>query len=180
MRGLLAALVLTLAASPAWAAHWNVDYGRSRLSFAVSWSGQPFTAAFRTWKADIAFDPADLAHSRAGVTIDIASEASADSETDSAVKGAEGMAADRFPQARFVTTGFRFKGGNTYVATGTLSLHGVTRPVVLPFNLVVAGNIAHMTGAATVLRTDFGIGGAAADAVAREVTVNVDLWATKA
>ncbi|MGH6871751.1 MAG: YceI family protein [Rhizomicrobium sp.] len=166
-------------AAPALAAHWNVDTARSRLEFSVDWSKQPLTATFKSWKADIEFDPDDLAHSKAGVTIDIGSEASGEPENDDAIKSAQGMAADKFPQARFVTTAIRFKGGNTYVATGTLALHGLTRPVKLPFNLVIAGNTAHMTGVATVMRTDFGIGDKSQDPVALPVTVNVDLWATR-
>ena len=164
---------------PASAAHWTVEISKRRLGFGVSWSKQPFTADFKSWKANIDFDPADLAHAKADVTIAIGSETSADGETDEAIKGAEGFAADKFPQAHFVTTSFRFKGGNAYVADGTLSLHGVTRPVTLPFTLTITGNTAHMTGHAALMRTDFGLGAASTDPVAHEVTVNVDLTATK-
>lgn len=164
---------------PASAAHWNVDMSKSRLGFAVSWSKQPFTANFKSWKANIDFDPVDLAHAKADVTIDIGSEVSAQDELDDAIKGAQGMAAQQFPAAHFVTTGFKSSGGNAYVTTGTLTLHGMTRPVTLPFTLTIAGNTAHMTGTAAVMRTDFGIGAPSTDPVAHEVTITVDLTATK-
>ena len=62
-----AALAVTLVATPAFAAHWTVDTARSRLGFSVQWSNEPFAATFKSWRADIAFDPADLAHSHGRV-----------------------------------------------------------------------------------------------------------------
>jgi len=116
------------------------------------------------------------------VTIDLASETSDESDFDDGLKGPQGFATAQFPAARFTATGFTHKSGNAYVAIGTLSLHGVTRPVTLPFTLVMTGKAAHMTGTATLIRTDFGIGQgmwAGTDPVAHEVTVSVDLTATR-
>lgn len=178
---LLAAL---LTASPAAAAHWNVDAARSKLGFTVQWAGQPFVGTFKSWKANIAFDPADLAHSSADVTIDVASEASGDDETDDGVKGAQGFDATRFATARFVTTAIAHKSGNDYIAHAKLTIRGVTKAVLLPFTLTIAGNTAHMLGAAQVSRMDFGVGQGGDFAkpapVAYEVMVKVDLTATKA
>jgi len=171
-----------LAAAPASAAHWSVDYAKSKLGFTVLWSKEPFSAGFKTWKADIAFDPADLAHAHADVTVDLGSEASDEPEFDEGLSGPLGFQTTRFPTARFVTTGFTHKAGNDYVATGKLSLKGVTRDVTLPFTLTLQGNQAHMKGSAVVIRTDYGIGTgtwAAPSPVAHEVTVNIDIVATK-
>ena len=72
-------LMASMTVLPVHAAqHWNVDYAKSKLGFTVNWSGEPFNAVFRSWKADIDFDPADLAHARAIITIDLASETSSD------------------------------------------------------------------------------------------------------
>lgn len=177
------ALMASIAISPACAAqHWNVDYGKSKLGFTVTWSGEPFTAVFRSWKADIDFDPADLAHARAAITIDLASETSSDSETDAGIKGSEGFATSQFPTATFRTTGFTHKTGSNYVAMGTLSLKGVSRNVTLPFTLTTSGNTAHVIGKTQVIRTDFHVGSgewAKPDPVAQSVTVNIDLTAAK-
>ena len=68
MRMLLGAMAILLAgAMPAGAATWAVDYAKSHLGFQVQWSGEAFNATFKTWKADITFDPADLAHAHAVV-----------------------------------------------------------------------------------------------------------------
>jgi polyisoprenoid-binding protein YceI len=159
-----------------------VDYAKSHLGFQVQWSGEAFNATFKSWKADITFDPADLAHAHAVVTVDLASEASDASDNDEGLKGPEGFRVAKFPSAVFETTGFTSKGGNAYVATGTLSLHGAKRPVTLPFVLTITGNQAHMTGKTAVLRTDFGLGTgdwAGETPIAHQVFITIDLTATK-
>ncbi len=182
-RSLAAMLLLSTCAVPASAAqHWAVNAAKSKLGFTVSWSGQPFTGTFRSWKADIDFDPADLAHSHANISIETGSETSGDAETDDGVKGAEGFAISQFPTALFRTTAFTHRAGNDYVAAGTLSIKGISRPVTLPFTLTLSGNTAHVVGNARVLRNDFHVGTGEwekPDPVAHEVTVNIDLTATK-
>ena len=179
----LAATALVCAASPASAAHWTVDVARSKLGFAVQWSGEPFAATFKSWKADIDFDPADLGHSHVTATIALGSEASDSPDNDDGLKGPQGFSVSQFPTARFTASSFTHQSGNAYVATGKLSLHGVERPVTLPFTLVINGATAHVTGKAEVMRTDFGLGQgewAAPTPIAHEVTISLDLTATKA
>ena len=171
-----------LAIHPALAAHWTVDYSKSRLGFTVQWSNEPFSAEFKRWNADIDFDPGDLAHAHVAVMIDLASETSDETDFDSGLKGAQGFATSQFPPARFVTGNFVRKGANAYVAQGTLTLHGISRAITLPFSLSLAGRTAHMSGTAHVLRTDFALGQgewAAPDPVSRGVAITVDLTATQ-
>ena len=170
--------VLVLA-GPASAAHWNVDTAKSKLGFTVTWNKQPFTAVFKSWKADIEFDPADLSHARADVVVDPASEASGEPDFDDGLKGPLGFDVKKFPQARFTARHFTATPGG-YTAEGTLTIRGIARPVILPFAVTLKGGEAHMVGKAVVLRTDFGVGGglwAKPDPVAHEVTVTVDLLA---
>ncbi|HEX3944110.1 MAG TPA: YceI family protein [Rhizomicrobium sp.] len=183
-RAAISIAILGLLIAPASAAQkWKLETARSKLDFTVSWGGQPFHGVFRSWKADIEFDPADLAHSHANITIDTGSESSGDPETDGGVKGAEGFASSQFPTALFRTSAFTHKAGNDYVAAGTLSIKGVSKPVTLPFTLTLSGNTARVMGKAQVIRTDFRVGTGEwekPDPVAHEVAVNIDLTATKA
>jgi polyisoprenoid-binding protein YceI len=184
MKRFVTVAALLLAASPAFAAHWNVDPAKSRLGFTVQWSGQPYSGVFKSWKAKIDFDPADLAHSSAEVVIDVTSETSGDADTDEGVKGAQGFQASQFATAHFSTTGFTHRGGNDYVANGNLTIRGISKAVTLPFTLTIAGNNAHMMGTTQVSRMDFGIGQGGDFAkpapVAYQVAIKVDLTATKA
>jgi len=178
---LVCAAVL-LAAAPASAAHWTIDYTKSKLGFSVLWSKEPFTAEFKTWKADVDFDSADLAHARADVDVTLASEASDESDFDDGLKGALGFQVSQYPHAHFVTTAFTHKLGNDYLATGRLSLRGVTKDVTLPFTLTLDGERAHMKGTATIIRTDYGVGQgiwSAPTPVAYDVTVTIDIYATR-
>ncbi len=182
-RLVLAAAVLAFSATPALAQpNWAVDYAQSKLGFSVQWSGEQFTAAFKSWKADIVFDPADLVHSRAVVSIDIGSEASDFPDNDEGLKGTQGFEASKFPVAKFATTKFTHSTGNNYVAEGTLTLHGLTKHVTLPFTLVVTGKTAHMTGKALLTRGDFGLAQgefSGETPIAHAVTVNIDLTASR-
>ena len=58
----------------------------------------------------------------------------------------------KFPTAKFEAAKFTHGQGNSYVANGTLSLHGMTKAVTLPFTLTITGNTAHMVGKAVVAR----------------------------
>lgn len=172
-----------LAAMPAAsaAAHWTVE-PQSKLGFSVIWSAEPLKGEFKRWKADIDFDPADLAHSRVVATIETGSVVTDNPDGDDGVKGSVGFAADKFPTARFEAASFRRLPDGSFVADGKLTIRGITKQLALPFKLAIQGNKAHMTGKATVIRTDFGVGQgewAAPQPVAREVAVTVDLVATK-
>lgn len=181
MKSAIALLALIAVMSPAMAAHWTVE-PQSKLGFSVIWSAEPLTGEFKRWKADIDFDPADLAHSRVVATIETGSVVTDYPDGDDGLKGALGFAADRFPAARYEASAFRHLPDGSFVADGRLTIRGITRPLALPFKLTIQGNRAHMTGKTTLLRTDFGVGQgewAAPQPVAHQVTVTVDLVATR-
>lgn len=178
----LATLAFAMFVTPADAARWAVDHAKSSLGFIVAWSGEPFLATFHKWNADIAFDPSDLSHARIAASIDLASEASDTPDNDDGLKGPEGFWVERFRIARFESNAISSSGGNKYVARGTLSLHGVTREISLPFTLDIQGDTARASGRVRVLRTDFGLGTgewAAPTPIAHEVDIRLDIAAKK-
>jgi polyisoprenoid-binding protein YceI len=184
MRRIFLAIVVPaiLAAVPARAAHWKVDYTKSRLGFTVQWSNEPFSGSFGRWNADIDFDPADPVRGKAVVTIDLASEKSDEPDFDSGLKGAQGFETSKFPIARFASEKFIRESPDNYLAEGVLLLHGISRDIELPFTLAISGRTAHVTGSTRVLRTDFGLGNGAWSApspVSHDVSINVDLTATR-
>jgi len=183
-RLLMSVLLFAFAATPALAAHWNVDYGSSKLGFGVQWSGQPFGATFRKWNASIDFDPNDLAHAHVTATIDLASEASDSPDNDDGVQGAQGFRVSQFPTAKFEATSFTHGSGNQYAAKGVLTIRGVKKPVTLNFTLQIAGDKAHVSGTADVMRLDWGVGAgqewSGDKPVSHKVGIFVELNATKA
>ncbi len=181
MRFATAVLALLLSVSPALAANWDVDRAKSKLGFSVAWGGQPFTGTFTRWKARIAFDRSRLDQAKVDVSVDLSSLTSGDGETDDSVKGAYGFEVAKYPIARFLATKFTRKDDGSYVADGTLTIKGVSKPVSLPFSLDIRRDKAHAVGRAVVSRMDFNVGTgewAKPTPVSYQVTVNVDLMAT--
>jgi polyisoprenoid-binding protein YceI len=186
MRPIVLAAALMAVGGAAFAApapNWNVDAANSKLGFRGAMNGDAFNGVFRRWSAQIAFDPKNLAGSKAVVSIDVTSAATGDADRDQAMPGPDWFSAKTQPRASFVATGFKDLGGGRYQATGNLTLRGVTRPVVLPFTLAISGDTARMNGSVVLNRTAFGIGQGqwkTGDVVATEVTVNVALTAHRA
>jgi polyisoprenoid-binding protein YceI len=183
--GLLFALPLLAVMSatlPAQAANWTVDPAKSHLSFSGSQTGAPFQGSFGKWTAEIAFDPAHPEAAHAKVTIDLASAKTGDTQRDTALPQPEWFDVKAFPRASFEATGFIAKGGDAYETPGKLTIRDVSKEIVLPFTLTIAGNSATAKGHLTLLRTNFGVGQgewSSNEWVAFEVGVDFDLVATK-
>ena len=149
-------LLLALAL-PAAAADY-VQAPGSSLAFAGKYQGDVFTGRFPNFSTRLRFDPAQLATSSLDVTIPIGSVTTGNADYDENMRGDAFFDAAKFPQARYTATRFRSLGGNQYAADGTLSLHGVSKPVTLTFTWT-PGAQPVLAGKATVKRLDFGIGG---------------------
>jgi len=150
--------LVVCAAALAEPAQWNVDRAKSSLQFVVDVNGQTVTGRFRSFDAIIAFDPADLAHSSAKITIDMGNQESGDATRDAMLGKPDWFNVPAFPKAVFQTTAFASKGGNAYEARGRLTMKGLSRELVLPLTIAIAGDIAVAKGEVTILRTDFKVG----------------------
>jgi polyisoprenoid-binding protein YceI len=168
---------------PGAAPIWMIDKAGSRLRFKSAFSGMPLEGGFSRWDAQIAFDPKNLAASKATVSVDMASVATGDRDRDETLPTGDWFNTAKFPRAIFTTTKITSLGGDRYQALGTLSMKGATRPVTLPFTLTIQGNVAKMSGQTVLNRSQFAIGQgqfAGADAVPFEVTVVIAVTAKKA
>ncbi len=179
-------VAIILVAAPAIAApapFWTIDKARSQVAFAASMSGQAINGSFRRFDARIAFDPANLAGSSVTAMIDTASAVTGDKSRDESLPTPDWFNVKAFPRATFTSKAFKSLGGNRYQAAGTLTIRGVAKPVVLPFQLVINGTAAQMRGTLTIDRRTFGIGQgqfASPDTVAANVKINIVINARKA
>lgn len=146
-----------LLALPACAADY-VQAAGSTLTFATRYQGEVFVGRLPGFTTRLSFDPRKLDASRLDVTIPLAGASIDNPEGTETLKGPSFFDVPKFPNARFVATRFRSLGGNRYAADGTLTLRGVARPVTLAFTWK-AGAKPVLTGAATVRRLEFGVGG---------------------
>jgi len=135
-----------------------VQAAGSTLQFAGSYQGEGFSGRFPGFRTTLRFDPAQLATSRLDVVIPLATATTGNEDYDGEMRGTSFFDSKRFPQAQFTATKFRPLGGNRYAADGTLSLHGVKKPVTLAFTWT-PGAKPVLAGKATVKRLAFGVGG---------------------
>lgn len=153
------AVMMCLVALPAAAANWQVVPGKSRLGFVATKNGKEFTGEFRSFTANIAFDPQALGEAKAVVDVDTGSiDTSFSDDEDQAARGSDWFYVKKFPKAVFETTAFHKTGENSYTADANLTIRGVTQKVSLPFTLDITGDIAHMKGGVTVNRGAYGVG----------------------
>lgn len=138
-------------------ASWKVQ-GGGQLGFRADYSGAPVNGSFKSWDADIVFSPDDLPGSKISVTVDLASVDTADGQRDDSLKGDGFFDVAAHPRATFRSTRITPRSGKAYRAAGTLSLHGVSKPVTLDFTLDIKGDDATVTGTAPLSRTAFGVG----------------------
>lgn len=129
----------------------------STLGFSASFQGESFDGKFARFTPQIRFDPTKLATSRFDVRIQLASANTRNDERDQMLRSSEFFDAAAKPEARFIATRFRALGGNRYAADGTLTLHGISKPVALNFTWT-AGAKTVLSGEATLKRLDFGVG----------------------
>jgi len=137
---------------------WAVRMASSSIGFHSKWSQGPIDGGFGKWRADIIFDPKALADSSATVTIDMTSVTAADSEQASDLPNNDWFAVKTHPTAVWKSKSFRSTGGDKYVAAGTLTLRGVSKPLPVSFTLTIKGDVATMAGSAKIDRTLFGVG----------------------
>jgi polyisoprenoid-binding protein YceI len=117
-----------------------------------------FTGKFPGFVTTFRFDPKQLAASKLQVVIPLATAATSNADYDGELRGASFFDAARFPRATYIATTFRALGGNRYAADGTLTLRGISKPVVLEFTWT-PGAAPVLSGKATVKRLAFGVGG---------------------
>lgn len=163
------AVALLFVAGAAFAApvRYNLDPNHTRIDF--SWTHFGFShpmGRFDKFESDFQFDPADPTRSSVSVTIPVSSIDTGVAKLDEHLQTADFFDVAKYPTATFKSTRVERAGAHGLKVTGDLTLHGVTRPVVLD---VVVNKIgphpmagraaAGFDATATIKRSDFGISG---------------------
>ncbi len=106
----------------------------------------------------------DLASTRFGASIDIASIDTNQADRDAHLRSTDFFAADQNPTMTFASTAIRELGSDEYEADGDLTINGITKPVTLAVEF--SGAIVHpgdgqlhsgFIATAQIVRDDFGI-----------------------
>jgi polyisoprenoid-binding protein YceI len=160
LRLLVLPALAALATAASAATAWVTEPASSKLTFVATQAGGEFEGRFARFTPVIAFDAADLAHSRFSVDIATGAAETGEPDRDNILKGKDFFAVERWPLAHFEARDFRVSGPASYEATGKLTLRDVTREVRLPFTFKrgADGKSAVLAGTTIVRRLDFGVG----------------------
>lgn len=157
---LLALLMLPAAVQAAPApAHYTLDPSRSSLQFSFLQAGAQNQGKFRRFAVTLDLSPQSLA--KLDVTVQMSSLDTGDKQRDDTLSSGDMFDVAKFPVARFTATHI-VKSGGGYLASGSLTIRGVTRDTQVPFKLRTATeggrNVAYLAGETTLRRLDFGVG----------------------
>ena len=150
------------------AGSYTLDKSHASLVFRVDHLGfSNYTAQFKSFDAQLQFDPANFADSSVTATVDPAS-LDLDNPPEGFVAtllGSQWLDAKQFPAMTFRSTHVDVTGSRTMRMTGDFTLHGVTKPVTLDvtFNGGYAGHPMDpharigFSARGTLNRSEFGI-----------------------
>jgi polyisoprenoid-binding protein YceI len=142
---------------------WNIDVTHSAIHFKVRHMViSKVHGRFAAWSGTIALDPADLTTAQVSVKIDAASIDTQVADRDAHLRSPDFLDVAKYPQLTFTSKSVK-KAGEGYAVTGDLTLHGVTREVVLAAEFTGTGKDpwgntrAAFAATATLDRKDYGL-----------------------
>jgi polyisoprenoid-binding protein YceI len=187
-------LAVFAAALSAFAANavYDIDVAHSSAQFQVRhMMVTNVRGEFAKMSGTVEYDPANPSAAKVEATIDATTINTRDQKRDAHLRSADFFDVEKFPAIKFVSKQVAPNGTGKLKVTGDLTMHGVTREVVLdvegPTSEVkdARGNIKMGAAATTkVNRKDFGVtwnraldGGGVV--VGDEVTINLDVELNK-
>ncbi|WP_404333457.1 YceI family protein [Sphingomonas sp. MMS12-HWE2-04] len=143
---------------------YAVDSGHTQVGFTVNHFGfSQFTGQAGGTTGTLAIDPKHPNLAKLDVTIPASGIVTTVKALDAHLATPDFFDAAQFPTIRFVSTGVAVTGSRAKI-TGNLTLHGVTKPVVLDARFVGAGDNPMskklnfgFAASTTIKRTDFGM-----------------------
>ena len=179
MKSRLLALVLMLAAAPGLAfadppttdltklesGQFALDKNHAKIIFSISHFGfSTYYGLFSAFDATLDFDAKAPTNSSVSVTVDLNGIDTTNPKLDAHIKSADFFDVAKYPVASFKTVTVERTGPTTGLIHGELTLHGITRPLVLETTFIGGGvnpmskaNVLGFSATARLKRSDFGI-----------------------
>ena len=144
--------VSILISASALAAGWEMDKAHSDVSFVVKHlMVTNVRGEFRDFKVDLKADEKDVMKSTVEASIDVSSIDTREPKRDGHLKSPDFFDAAKFPTITFKSKSIAKTKDGTYKLKGDLTLHGVTKEVVLDMEH------AGVTATGTLNRMDYGV-----------------------
>ena len=138
-------------------AHASVNFKIQHLGY--SW----LTGRFNTFEGQFSYDADKPTESKISVTIDTNSVDSNHAERDKHLKSDDFLHADKYPQAKFISTKVEALGAGKLKVYGDFTLHGMTNNIVIMTNKIGEGKDpwdgyrAGFEGTTRITMADYGI-----------------------
>jgi len=138
------------------------DKAHSQVGFQIRHFLTKVEGRFRDYDGRIVIDRQNPANSRVDVTIQAASIDTGNEKRDADLKSANFFEVDKYPTIAFKSTKVTPNGKDLYLVTGDLTMHGVTKTIVVPVRHTGFLNLGKMEKAGfevtlSLNRKDFGI-----------------------
>lgn len=160
-------LMLASLCLPAWAgaATYTVDQNHTNVAFQVRHLFTKVKGRFDKFNGKIIFDPSAPGKVKVEGTIDAASINTNVAKRDDHLRSKDFFNVEKFPQITFVSNGATDidRSANTGKLEGQLTIHGITKPVVLDVVFLGAGEDpwgnkrAGFSARMTISRKEFGL-----------------------
>lgn len=138
------ALTVLLLTRGVGAAEYTIDAAHSKALFKVKHLGiSTVTGHFGKFSGSYDFDPKTGAGGKVTATIDAASVNTDNEKRDTHLKSPDFLDAQKYPTITFVSKEIKNAGEGKYKLTGDLTMHGVTKTIVLDTEF---GGVASMGG----------------------------------
>lgn len=145
---------------------YRVDPAHTQIRWRLDHLGfSPFDGFFADPTGTLVIDPRRLNETRLSITMPMERVVTTSAALDRHLKNADFFDVAKYPTATFTSTRVQATGQRARIA-GNLTLHGVTRPVVLDARFVGAGNAPRgdkalnigFEATTRIRRSDFGMG----------------------
>ena len=144
---------------------YTVEPYHTQVGFSVLHLGfTRYDGVFSNVSGQLKLDPKTLTATSLDVTVPVDTVQTTSAKLDGELKGDQWLDAGKFPTMRFRSTKITRTGPGTATVAGDLTLHGVTRPVVLKAKFVGAGvnpldksYTAGFSVSGVIKRSEFGV-----------------------
>jgi len=151
------------ALTPATVDTYKIDAVHSNIGFKVRHLMSKVQGRFGKAEGTVTVDTRDITKSSVDVTIDVATISTNDDKRDGHLKGADFFDAAKFPTITFKSTAVKEVAKGRLEVTGTFTMKGVSKTIVIPINNLGTlvdpwkNVVAGFEGAVKVNRMDYGV-----------------------
>ena len=143
---------------------YRIQPATSEVKFCIDSKLSHVEGRFKDIEGGVAMQPGAENRGQALLSINVDSVSTSSSLVENAIKSGTFIDVEHYPEILFVSSGFKWSIGTAGVVKGSLTLHGVTRPVTLNVKLsdIKGGKVGNsdiilIKMTAPISRADFGM-----------------------